>query len=278
MNASSFFRTLVPGTFFAALAGAAVHAQTVSPVQAKVQPFGLPLAGPVMLGGSDAASKAFQAEGLPSVMKLLNGQLSEYKRVNDAGMLLDPSKLLLKTTSDVRVYFVGEGAGFRNTLGYNATGVALKGGDPTLIFPDATSPVGTSLPNGNVKRTAKEPLLPGDFVDLGQFAGGTKLDFFLIADGANGGRNVFSTTKAANPDGINHVVSFVTVYSTYLLIGFEDLYGGGDRDFNDLLFAVDIGAVNIAALTATPEPATVLILGGMVLGVGLAIRHQRRPA
>ncbi len=29
--------------------------------------------------------------------------------------------------------------------------------------------------------------------------------------------------------------------SRYVMIGFEDLYGGGDLDYNDLLFVVDIG-------------------------------------
>ena len=61
---------------------------------------------------------------------------------------------------------------------------------------------------------------------------GTKLDFFLIADGANGGTNVFSTNSSLNKDGVNHVMSyaFAVPGSSYLLISFEDMYGGGDRD------------------------------------------------
>jgi hypothetical protein len=62
--------------------------------------------------------------------------------------------------------------------------------------------------------------------------------------------------------------------ATHLIIGFEDLLGGGDRDFNDLLFAVDIGAINIAALTASPEPAIWLTLG-CFLGTGLWIQRRK---
>jgi hypothetical protein len=97
---------------------------------------------------------------------------------------------------------------------------------------------------------------------------GKLLNFFLIANGASGGFNQFSTDQSVNPDGINHVVAFAYAVpsSSFLIIGFEDLFGGGDRDFNDLLFAVDIGARNIAALTGTPEPTLCLTLGTLVAG------------
>lgn len=79
-----------------------------------------------------------------------------------------------------------------------------------------------------------------------------------------------------NPDGINHVVSFAYAMkdSPYLILGFEDLYGGGDRDFNDLLFAVDIGAINVAALTGTPEPGTWAIMGTF-LGLGVCWKRRQ---
>jgi hypothetical protein len=45
----------------------------------------------------------------------------------------------------------------------------------------------------------------------------------------------------------------------YLLIGFEDLYGGGDRDYNDLMFVVDFGEENVEKLIG-PEPSTLVLL------------------
>jgi hypothetical protein len=63
--------------------------------------------------------------------------------------------------------------------------------------------------------------------------------------------------------------------SPYLVLGFEDLFGGGDRDFNDLLFVVDIGGINVAELTATPEPATMASMGAF-LGLGWALLRRRQ--
>jgi hypothetical protein len=62
--------------------------------------------------------------------------------------------------------------------------------------------------------------------------------------------NVFWTDIDRNLDGIDHVVAFAHVDSPYLLPGFEDLYGGGDRDYNDVLFAVYVGEQNSGKRTA----------------------------
>ena len=249
---------------------------TKAPVQSSERPFDLNIAGPVQVGGSDKASKEFMKGDLQKLTEFVNTKLNEKAPVNDATMLLNPEKLFLKNASDVRVYFVGEGAGFQNSLGYNTDGGGVTSGNPELIFPNATSQVNSMDPKSasGAKRTSSEPLLPGDFVELGTVKGGTKLDFFLIANGALGGKDVFSTDQSVNPDAINHVVAFSGLSGSYLLIGFEDLLKGGDRDFNDVLIAVEIGAANLAALTATPEPATLAILP-MFLGLGWWAKRRR---
>lgn len=280
-------RTLNEARRILALAGAVTllliagvaNAQKESPmntVMSKIQTLGLEMVGDVYRAASDDASEQFFEKSLPSISTFLNTQLSETKAVNDSAMLLDPSKLQLATDSDVRVYFIGEGAGYHNTLGFNTTGGGVESGEPKLIFPDASTKENYSASlKPNSGRTPDTPLVPGDFVELGRLAAGTSLDFFVIADGANGGKNVYSTRTSLNPDGINHVVSFAYTEpgSSYLIIGFEDLYGGGDRDFNDLLFAVDIGAANVAALTATPEPGTWMMLGTLTGVVGWTRRR-----
>jgi hypothetical protein len=216
---------------------------------------GLSSVGPVMSAGSDAGSAAFQTTLLLSLADFLETKLSETKKVDDAAMLLDPSKLKLLTDSDVRAYFVGDGYGYKNTLGFNTSGSGVEKGDPKLIFPDASSPVSSYDPGSKAVRSTSSPLIPGDFVDLGRMSSGTALNFFLITTGANGGANVHSTDpSSAKPDGINHVVSFAYAKPgrSFLLIGFEDLLGGGAPESNDLVFALDIGARNIAALIGTP--------------------------
>lgn len=253
---------------------------TTASVQSSARPFGLEIVDKVQVGGTDERSKEFQSEVLPRVTKLAGEKLSEMVKMDDSSMLLDPSKLKLKNAADVRVYFIGEGAAYANTLGFTTDGSGKFNSDTAkLIFPNASSTVSSYDPKSSVKRTEKEPLLPGDFVDLGKMRDGTSLDFFLIADGANGGKNVYSTQKAANPDGINHVISFAYAVkdSPYLILGFEDLYGGGDRDFNDVLFAVDIGSCNVGALTATPEPATTATMAAF-LGLGAVLVRRRNPA
>jgi hypothetical protein len=260
----------------------AAFAQTASPVQSTARPFGLDIVAPVQAAGSDAASAAFDVDPLPSVRSLLNMTLTPGQAINDTHFALDSSKLQLATDSSVRVYFIGEGAGYHNTLGFNTSGVGIGSGDPKLIFPDASSKIDTGTTSWNgTRRSQSEPLLPGDFVNLGTFAGGTKLDFFTIADGANSPKGTFSTVASANPDHLNHVVAFTLKDSPYLIIGFEDLLNGGDRDFNDVLFAVDIGAVNAKALqtlAAAPEPATWLTLGSFLAVIVWMKRRQRSRA
>ncbi len=244
-------------------------AQTASPVQSSARPFGLDIVDKVQLSGSDAASDTFVKSVLPGLSGYLNTALSEGKKINDNAHLLDPSKLKLATDSNVRAYFIGEGAGYENSLGFNTSGGGVKTGNPLLIFPNAST---------GGSRTASTPLKAGDFVDLGTIKGGQKLDFFLIANGATRTPGeVYSTDSSVNRDGINHVVSFATIYDSYLVIGFEDLFGGGDRDFNDLLFAIDIGAVNVAALTGTPEPATYMTMGLFLVG-GVWVARRRQAA
>ncbi|MEI8386534.1 MAG: DUF4114 domain-containing protein [Verrucomicrobiota bacterium] len=250
----------------------------ISPVQSAARPFNLDIAGPVYLAGSDARSAAFQANELPAMINTVNQNMGEFKPLdNIASKALDPSKLVLSTDAQVRVYFVGEGAGFHNTLGINLEGTGIRSGDPKLIFPDASSQQSSykfGEDQGGSVRTSNAPLMSGDFVDFGTMKAGQKLDFFLIADGANGANklHVWTASPSVNSDGIQHMASFGVKDSSYLLLSFEDLSGGGDRDFNDIVFAVQIGAANVAAL-ANPEPRSVLTF--LLLGATVYVVRRR---
>ncbi len=249
--------------------------QTVSPVQSSARPFNLDIVAPVQLAGSDTASRIFQSEALPGILKLANQSLSEKTTTSNFNSIaLDPSKLVLAQDATVRVYFLNEGAGYRNSLGIATTGGGPLGPDAALIFPDASSSDGYGGTNASV-RTSSEPLAAGDFVDLGRYGAGTALDFFLIANGAAGSKTFFSTDQSLNRDGIVHAVSLAPDGSAYLIIGFEDLLGGGDRDYNDILIAVEIGKINVESLAglSAPEPSLTL---GAVLAFGLLAGCTRR--
>lgn len=267
---SSNMKLKIPYIFFLLVAFTVpAYGQTEVRFQDQARPFGLDVVAPVMRGGSDDASAEFKSDQLPNLINFVDANLNERQALSDiAGVSLDPEALVLQNEASVRVYFVSEGAGYRNTLGYTVENLATGStSDQLLIFPDASSTfkVGQGLASLNrVSYSNNAPLVPGDFVDLGVYGANSQMDFFLIANGANGGTNVYTADTLSNPDQIQHVVAFAVPDSPYLLIGFEDLYGGGDMDYNDILFAVDIGERNVAAL-ANPEPGVILmmlLLGG----------------
>lgn len=250
-------------------------------MQSPASPLGLDIAAPVYLAASDEQAAGFQTNALPGLMDFINANLSEVSALADvSSVALDPAKLKLATQANVRVYFLGEGAGYHNTLGFNNTGIGAFEGSPSLIFPDASSRVSWYNSTASVaQRTSREPLAAGDFVDLGRMDAGQTLDFFLIANGANyaAANQVWTGYESYNSDGLQHMASFAVAGSPYLLLSFEDIRGGGDRDYNDLVFAVDIGAANVKAL-ANPEPP-ILLTFALLAGVAFWVRaRQQRGA
>ena len=51
-----------------------------------------------------------------------------------------------------------------------------------------------------------------------------------------------------NADGIAHTVGLLNSDAGNITLGFEDLYNGGDRDFDDSVFTIDIGQANARVL------------------------------
>jgi hypothetical protein len=253
----------------------AVSAQTESPVQSPARPFGLEIVAPVMLAASDESSKQFQTEVLPTLLDLTKLNLSERVSIKDLkAVTLDPKLLTLQEDSLVRTYFLGEGAAFKNTLGFSTEGGSPFDKTAQLIFPDTSDPTGLGGSGGPL-RTTRDPLMAGDFVDLGKFAAGTQLDFFLISDGANGGKRFFSTNHSLNGDGLVHAVSFQKDGTSYFVIGFEDIWGGGDRDFNDTLFVLEFKSLGGGGGPGVGVPEPSMAMGAM-LAVALMAGVSRR--
>jgi Domain of unknown function (DUF4114) len=203
----------------------------------------------------------------------------ETKQLTDSGLKqLDVSKLKLKVDHDVSIYFINEGAGFRNQLAYQTSGAMNSSG---LAFKDISCK-GPDCVLGYEADSTKKTLDLGDGVGLGKMTAGTQLDFWLRANGANDKNgHIFGTQSADNPDKLQHVVAYA--YKNYIVLGFEDLYGelkakGGlnqesDRDFNDTVFVLDIGKENMNALV--PEPSMLLGLGGLA-ALGLKKRKNAK--
>ena len=117
---------------------------------------------------------------------------------------------LIATGGDVVVTFVSNGAGYTSELFLEGpTGDGLG-----TIFNNWTTPISASL-------------------NLGTFLAGTELIFRL---GVKDTGNVFYTGAAdRNADGVAHAA--VDTRRNQVLVGFEDLFGGGDLDYNDLVFS-----------------------------------------
>jgi Domain of unknown function (DUF4114) len=209
---------------------------------------------------------------------------------NSGQLKLDASKLSLKYDHDVSVYFINEGAGYRNQLAFDAKGTTNKSG---LLFNDISCE-GTGCVGG----WGGNALKLGDGVNVGNVTAGTKLDFWLRADGLNRGNsaNIFGTDTTSNADGLQHAVAYA--YNNYILLAFEDLYGGlyasgvdsatgkwnegSDRDFNDVVVVLDIGEANVRELigATVPEPSVTLSMFavGAVSMFGLRRRRQSRTS
>lgn len=247
-------------------------------VQSDARPYGLDIVAEVQAGGGDAAGAAFSSGVLAEIRALALDEWSGLNALGNNAITLDPAKIDLVTGQNVRAYFVGEQAGFRNSIGFNTQAGGVTSGDPQLLFPDTTAPKnGYKTTQVEGTRSSKKPLLAGDFVDLGTIAAGTDLNFFLLAKGAQDPKATYSSESELNPSQNAYMKAFAYTSgdSSYLVMGFEDTLGNGKKDFTDVVIAFDIGAANIAALTATPEPATILTLGSLI---GLVAQARRRRA
>jgi hypothetical protein len=241
-------------------------------IQSAARPFDLDIVAPVQRRRSDTASTSFYRNELPIFSSLMGTDLNQQVSTDSiATTLLDPANLVMQSDYNARAYFVGEDAGYHNTLGFNTQGTGISSGNPQLIFPDVSE---------GRRRSYTNPVKSGDFVELGNLSAGTKLDFFLIADGARGGRSVFSTNASTNPDSMRHIFAhaFTQPNSPYLMLAFEDMLGGGDQDYNDLLIAVDVGADNLNKMIKTvgaPEPSMLITMGTLV-SIGVAYTRRKR--
>ena len=75
---------------------------------------------------------------------------------------------------------------------------------------------------------------PGTVYNLGNYTSGTELIFYLVNDPGN---TWLSGPASRNPDRVAHAYIKPISDDTYNL-GWEDYYGGGDRDYNDVILNI----------------------------------------
>lgn len=190
---------------------------------------------------------------------------------------VDPSLLYWSGgTKNVEVFFINEGAGYQNQLLFSANDGPLQ-----TIFNNVSS-------RYSILSNWDGPLGLGAGKSLGSFKQGSRLSFFLNSDGysrrenlagqaalvtdsqgnvQNRSSQLLGGQASQNRDRLEHLIAYQI--EDWILFAFEDIVGGGDRDYNDTVFAVR-GLRERA--TQTPEPASLMALGL----VGLAASRLRR--
>ena len=149
--------------------------------------------------------------------------------------------LFVQDTGNVSVTFAGSNAGYTSNLYH---------GDTFLFSNRAT---------------------PGTTISLGNFEAGTELVFRLEVQNTG---QIFNTGEGIN----SKVESFGDSSSR---IGWEDQAGGGDRDYNDLVFDFTNtsagGSQTNGGNIANPEPSTIILFGSGLLALG-AWRLRKKKA
>ncbi|MHA7056313.1 DUF4114 domain-containing protein [Aquimarina sp. M1] len=152
--------------------------------------------------------------------------------------------IILEENADVWVTFVGEGAGYKNVLGFytydpnNPPAAIPTPEEITIVFP-------------NVSKTySGGGLEPGNKVKIGTFAANTGIGWVLLADAwSNGSVGYGNWQLFSNPDYNPEADESLRYHNVLLsdpeneriILGFEDIrrdYGSCDNDFNDALFYV----------------------------------------
>lgn len=157
-------------------------------------------------------------------------------------------KIFVQNTGDVVATFQNSYAGVNNLL--------LLASPPNnlgVIFEVNVTPAGT-------------------MVNLGAFTAGTELIFEL--NNQHGGI-FFDGPASRNPDNVAHAIVDYQHAPGQTFVGFEDIFGGGDRDYNDLQFTLsDVTSVP----TSVPDggTTTAMLLGTAVLFLAVLRRFANR--
>lgn len=173
------------------------------------------------------------------------------------------------TISGVQMLFANaslKGSGGDLVAGVSSVDFGVKAGEQLgfFIVPDGYSQSGMAKLLSDPSATFK---FVGADGKVGNIHGGSQLKLVQVsaagvetvvksAYGSTVFHSVDDGSLGLNGDGLKHVTASVSNLDGTVRIGFEDLKGGGDKDFDDSVFTVKLGLTNTALLAKEATKAT----------------------
>lgn len=117
------------------------------------------------------------------------------------------------------------------------------------------------LEGSSTKILNNQTAISGQKFSLGSFQAGTELVFRLFVN--NTGYSFYNGEAENNPDNKLHA-AYKKLGRHSMIVGFEDLFNGGDKDYNDVVFSVN----NVTIRPPVPEPEiyALMLMGLLMLG------------
>lgn len=152
--------------------------------------------------------------------------------------------LYAATTGEVILTFLSKAAAFSTDLSVQ--------GSPNVVFNNQTALAGTTY-------------------SLGNFEADTVISFsFFVNDTLN---TFLSGAASNNADNTAHT-AYEQLGNNNILIGFEDIAFGGDRDYNDIIFSISNATIGRPVVSPVPEPEIVSMLAAGLMLLGFSNRKK----